>query len=194
MHRETPTIDATRSGPRTGFAGDIGTTRAVAAVVWAIAYLLALHGQKVAGGSDIPLLVGLLLAAYPVIDVVASLAERRDDTGDVGLQANLVVDALAIAGLLIAVLALHAEAVLIAFGAWALVSGLLQLLRARRAGDSQRARVPLMLSGGISAIAGLSFVASASNDVAQLAPLAGYAVLGAVFFAVSTLIARRSVR
>jgi hypothetical protein len=169
-------------------------TRAAVAVLWAIAYLLALHGQRIPTASDIPVLAGLLLAAYPVIDAVASLSEWRLAPSRGELGAAVVIDALAIIGLLIATFGLHTRAVLIAFGAWALASGLLQLARAWRAGRPRRVQLPLIISGGVSAVAGIFFAATASQHVAQLPYLGGYAVLGAIFFVAWTFADRQSSR
>jgi hypothetical protein len=168
--------------------------RAAAAVLWAVVYLLALHGQRVLTSSDIPVLAGLLLAAYPMIDAVTSIFAWRLGPDRAGLRAGVVIDGLAIIGLLIATLGLHTQAVLIAFGAWALASGLLQLTRAWRDDRSRRAQLPLIISGGISAIASIFFAAMATQHVAQLSDLGGYAVLGAVFFLVWTFIDRKSPR
>lgn len=88
-------------------------------MLWAIAYLLALHGQRVLAGSGIPVLPGLLLAACPAIDVTASLFQWRRGLGRAGLRTGVVIDGLAIIGLLVATLGLHARSVLIVFGAWA---------------------------------------------------------------------------
>jgi hypothetical protein len=169
---------------------DVATIRAGAAVLWAIAYFVSLHGQRVLSSSDIPVLVGLLLAAYPAIDLIASISEWRLGRDRAELRAGMVIDGLAIIGLLVATLSLHSQSVLIAFGAWALASGLLQLTRAWRADRPRRVQLPLIISGGISAIVGISFVAMASQHVAHLSTLGGYALLGAVFFLVSTLINR----
>jgi uncharacterized membrane protein HdeD (DUF308 family) len=161
----------------------IAATRAGAAVLWAILYAIALHGRHVLSGADIPVSVGVLIAIYPAIDAVASVAERRS-AGDARpeVEAGLAIDLLAIAGLLIAALALHTRWVVTGFGAWALVAGVLQVAGAWRAGRPRRAQLPLLLSGAISAVVGVTFVTMASQHVAHLSNLVGYPVLGAVFF------------
>jgi hypothetical protein len=179
---------ARRTHPR--FPRDVAITRAAAAVLWAVSYLLALHGQQVRAGASIPVLAGLLLAAYPLIDAAASLPQWRAGPGHAQLRASLVIDALAVAGLLISTLSLHTQSVLITFGAWALASGLLQLTVAWRADRSRPAQLPLIISGAISAIAGIFFAATATQHLAHLPYVAGYAVLGAVFFLLWTFINR----
>jgi uncharacterized MnhB-related membrane protein len=52
----------------------------------------------------------------------------------------------------------------------------------------------MIASGSLSVLAGTSFVVMASGDGAALVALAGYAVLGGVFFLVSALRLGRSAR
>ena len=83
-----------------------------------------------------------------------------------------------------AVTSADAGTTLAVFGVWALVSGALQLGTAamrRRAGSRE---LPMIVSGAISAVAGLSFVAGSSQDVPHLTNLAAYAGLGAVLYLV----------
>jgi uncharacterized membrane protein HdeD (DUF308 family) len=72
------------------------------------------------------------------------------------------------------------------WGAWAVLAGVVQLvvaLRRRRLGGQWA----MILSGGISTVAGASFIAMASGDDPSLTSLAGYAVLGGVFFLISAI-------
>ena len=171
-------------------ARPVAIVRAVAALLWAIAFLAAVHGRLVPAGSDMPLSAGLLLAGYPLIDAVASLYEHQRRR--VLANAAAVIDALGVVGLLLATLTLHAGSVLIAFGTWAFASGILQLLDAWRAATSRRAQLPLILSGAISALAGIAFAAMAGQRTAHLANVGGYAILGAGFFLVWTVLNRGS--
>jgi uncharacterized membrane protein HdeD (DUF308 family) len=71
------------------------------------------------------------------------------------------------------------------------VAGLVQLA----VGVGRRAlggQWPMILSGGISVLAGTSFILQATKDGASLVNLAGYALLGGVFFLVSALRLRAS--
>ena len=77
-------------------------------------------------------------------------------------------------------------AVLRVWGAWAIGAGLIQLfvgLSRRRFGGQWA----MILSGGISALAGTSFILQAAGDDASLRNLAAYATLGGIFFLVSAL-------
>jgi uncharacterized membrane protein HdeD (DUF308 family) len=66
------------------------------------------------------------------------------------------------------------------------VAGLVQLIvaLARRKMGGQW---PMILSGGISVLAGAQFVLSASASNPKLTNVAGYAVLGGIFFLISAL-------
>lgn len=162
----------------------IAATRAAAAVLWAVVYAIAVHGEHVLSVADVPVLAGVLVAIYPAIDAVASVRALRSDVGTPELRVGLAFDLLAIAGLFVATFGLQSKWVIVAFGAWALAAGLLQLAGAVRAGRPRRAQVPLMLSGGISTVVGATFLGMGSQHEAHLSNLVGYPVLGAVFFLV----------
>ena len=55
-------------------------------------------------------------------------------------------------------------------------------------------QLPLILSGGISVLAGVAFVVQSGAAGASLKGLAGYATLGGIFFLVSALRLRRAAR
>ncbi|MQY12716.1 hypothetical protein SRB5_28550 [Streptomyces sp. RB5] len=157
-------------------------TRFVFAAAWAA--LLA------ASGSELGLGTKLLLFVYPAFDVAAAVVDARSARttggGQVkGLYVNMAISTLAAVGLAIAA-GSGIPDVLRVWGAWAVVSGLVQLLVgvARRAMGGQW---PMILSGGISILAGGSFFASAGQDDPTLTTLAGYATLGGIFFLVSAL-------
>jgi uncharacterized membrane protein HdeD (DUF308 family) len=82
-------------------------------------------------------------------------------------------------------------AVLQVWGVWAVLAGLVQLVVAlrRRTLGGQWA---MIASGTISTVAGISFFLQASVPHASLRNIAGYALLGGVFFLVSALRLSRS--
>lgn len=146
-------------------ARQIALVRAVVALLWAAALAL------VAGdaGSELPAGVAALVAAYPLIDVAASLRG-----GGALLRVNAAIGLLATAGLAAAAFGSSTDTTLAVFGAWAVVSGAIQLALSRRA-------LPMVASGAISMLAGLWFIASSDAPVTSLA---GYAAFGAVFYLV----------
>ncbi|MEU6540623.1 hypothetical protein [Streptomyces sp. NPDC047000] len=155
------------------------------AAAWAA--LLLLSGSHLTTGAR------LLLFLYPAFDVVAAVVDARSArvSGPVrGLYANMAVSTLAAVGVAVAGASGVAD-VLRVWGAWAVVSGLVQLLVgvARRPMGGQWA---MILSGGISVLAGASFFRSAAQDDPSLTALAGYALLGGIFFLVSAIRLSRS--
>ncbi|MFF5611346.1 hypothetical protein ACFY7B_00240 [Streptomyces albidoflavus] len=151
------------------------------AAVWA-ALLLTTAGT-------LTTLTAVLLVAYPLFDVgcaVADLRSARPEGRPVrGLYVNVALSTLTAAGLAVAA-ASGIPAVLRVWGAWAITAGLVQLAVgvARRGLGGQWA---MIASGGISTLAGASFLAQAGGADASLSALAGYAFLGGVFFLVSAL-------
>jgi uncharacterized membrane protein HdeD (DUF308 family) len=150
------------------------------AVVWA---LLLFATKSDLGPVSIPLLV-----LYPLFDAAAAVVDTRSSgaTGPGrGLRVNIAISLLATIGVAVAC-ASGVPGVLRVWGAWAIVSGLVQLIvgAARRKMGGQW---PMILSGGISVLAGGSFIAGASAANPSLANIAGYAVLGGIFFLISAL-------
>ncbi|ONF74563.1 hypothetical protein [Amycolatopsis keratiniphila] len=126
-----------------------------------------------------------LLVLYPLFDVVAAVIDLRSSKDVTGLYVNIAISAIAGIGLAFAA-ASGIPAVLRVWGAWAVVSGLVQLAVGigRRKLGGQWA---MIASGGISTLAGTAFVLQATQPDASLRNLAGYAVLGGIFFLVSAL-------
>lgn len=134
-----------------------------------------------------------LLIAYPLFDVACAIVDVRSGRAARGpvraLYANIALSTLTAAGLAAAVSS-GIPAVLRLWGAWAVTAGLVQLVVGvlRR---GMKGQWPMIASGGISTLAGASFVAQAAQDDASLTALAGYAFLGGIFFLVSALRLRR---
>lgn len=152
------------------------------AVVWAV--LLFVMSKNLGPVTT------ALLVLYPLFDVAAAVVDARSSraAGPVrGLYVNIAISLLAAVGLAVAP---GLSAVLTVWGAWAIVAGLVQLF----VGVSRRAmggQWPMILSGGISVLAGSSFIVMASGANPTLASLAGYATIGGIFFLVSALRLRR---
>jgi uncharacterized membrane protein HdeD (DUF308 family) len=148
------------------------------AVVWAALLFLT--------RSELGLFATALLVLYPLFDVAAAVVDARSSRAT-GLYVNIAISLLAAIGLAIAG---DIPAVLRVWGAWAIVAGLIQLV----VGVSRRkmgGQWPMILSGGISTLAGSSFIVMASGANPTFANLAGYATIGGVFFLVSALRIRR---
>jgi uncharacterized membrane protein HdeD (DUF308 family) len=146
-------------------------------------------------GSDLTTGARVLLFLYPAFDVVAAVVDARSARADgpvKGLYVNIAVSSLTAVGVAVASASGVAD-VLRVWGAWAVVSGLVQLLVGvtRRTMGGQWA---MIVSGGISVLAGATFFLSASQDDPSLTNLAGYAFLGGIFFLVSAFRLARSPR
>lgn len=151
------------------------------AVVWAVLmFLTTKSGLGVAGV--------VLVVVYPLFDVGSAVVDARSAKGDGsvrGLYVNMAISLLATIGVGVAA-ASGIPGVLRVWGAWAIVAGLVQLIVAisRRKMGGQW---PMILSGSISVLAGANFIISASGKHPSLSSVAGYAVLGGIFFLVSAI-------
>ncbi|GAA3564765.1 membrane protein [Amycolatopsis ultiminotia] len=151
------------------------------AIVWAaLVFVTTKSGLGPAGV--------VLVVVYPLFDVAAAIVDARSSrsTGSArGLYVNMAISLIAAIGLGIAC-ASGIPGVLRVWGAWAIVAGLVQLIVAltRRTMGGQWA---MILSGGISVLAGANFILGASAPDPSLTNVAGYAVLGGIFFLISAL-------
>jgi len=150
------------------------------ALVWAVLLF--------ATGSDLGPAAVTLLVLYPAFDVAAAVVDARSTRAGgspAGLYLNIAISTLAAIGLAVAA-ASGVPAVLRVWGVWAIVAGLIQLVVAvsrRRLGGQWS----MILSGGLSVFAGAAFIFMASTDDAKPSTVAGYALVGGVFFLVSAL-------
>lgn len=161
----------------------ITVARALLALVWAAALALAIGDKVPTTGSDVPTGAALLLASYPLIDVIASLASSAFADRRV-LRVNAAVSTVAAVAIGATAFGSDAGSTLVAFGAWAAVSGAFLLGIAIHRRRAEGRQLPMIVSGALSTTAGVSFLAASGNDEAHLATLAGYMALGAVLFLV----------
>ncbi|GGJ33755.1 hypothetical protein [Streptomyces brasiliensis] len=150
------------------------------AIVWAIV-MFTMTDEITAFGA-------VLLVLYPLFDVGAAIYDAKVSRGTGSptlLYVNVAVSLVTAIGLAVAC-ASGIPAVLRVWGAWAVVAGLVQLIVAipRRKMGGQW---PMFLSGGISVLAGASFIATAGADDPSLTNAVGYAVPGGIFFLLSAL-------
>ena len=158
------------------------------AVVWA--GLVALTASALT-----PISIGLLVL-YPVFDVAAAVIDFRSSGATrprAPLYLTMALSLITAVGLAVAVTS-GIPSVLRVWGAWAITAGIVQLivaiLRYRLGGQWA-----MILSGGISALAGTTFILQAGGANASLTTLAGYATIGGVFFLISAIrLHRRAAR
>jgi uncharacterized membrane protein HdeD (DUF308 family) len=157
------------------------------ALVWAV--------LLVAVGRQFEAVAAVLVVLYPLFDAAAAVVDTRASRSTSphwGTRLTIVVRLVAALGLGVAA-ALGVPEVLRVWGGWAIIAGLVQLvvgISRRRLGGQW----PMMLSGGISVLAGTGFVLMSGTAGASLVGVAGYAVLGGVFFLVSALRLGRAAR
>jgi uncharacterized membrane protein HdeD (DUF308 family) len=176
-------------GSRPRDVSRVALVRALFALVWAAALVVAVGDDVTSTSSDVPTAAAALLASYPVIDVLASIVGARA-TGSSGraLCINAAISTLAVAAIAATAFGVDAGAALAAFGAWAAVSGAIQLALAIRRHRAQGRQLPLIVSGGLSTIAGIAFIAGSGMDHAHLTMVAGYMALGALLFLLSAVL------
>jgi uncharacterized membrane protein HdeD (DUF308 family) len=182
-------VVTTAATPATGSAPALRRlyfVRFAFAVIWA-ALLVATGGQL--GPATAALVV-----LYPLFDVAAAVVDYRASSSATssassatrrGLYLNIAVSLVAAIALGIAA-GSGVPAILLVWASWAVVAGLIQLA----VGITRRAlggQWPMMLSGGISVLAGAGFAAMAAAPDPAVVGVAGYAGVGGIFFLVSAL-------
>lgn len=177
-----------RSAPGPSRPGDpprrIAAVRAVLALVWAAALLAAAGHRVPSTHSHLPWAAAALLASYPAIDAIASFVQASLVTPASArlLRVNGTISTAAVAAVAVTAFGYETGSALAAFGIWAAVSGSIQLgtaIRQRRSGSRQ---LLMIISGGLSTVAGAGFIAASGMHAAHLANVAGYMALGAVFY------------
>ncbi|WP_315832226.1 DUF308 domain-containing protein [Bradyrhizobium prioriisuperbiae] len=141
-------------------------------------------------GQQSPILAAILLVVYPTWDAAANYvdAARSGGLGRNRTQAINIVVSVATTLAVIAALQAGMNWVLAVFGAWAILSGLLQLGTAIRRWTSFGAQWAMVLSGAQSALAGVFFIFQARMPAPpSITNVAGYAAVGAVYFLVSAV-------
>lgn len=131
----------------------------------------------------------VLLAIYPLVDAGAVLWQLRSEGPGASPRAaewvNVVTSVLAAVGLAIAS-SFSPAAALATWGAWAIVSGVTQLVTAlqrRRTGG----QVPLVVSGALSVLAGSGFAVSGLLGAGTVGGVGGYAIVGGIFFLIAAI-------
>lgn len=157
-------------------------TRAAFSVTWTAAVLMAAQGSATA--------TAVLLVGYPAWDALSNLIDGRRSGGLGANRTQLLNVAVSLAvAVALAVVLPDMHLVFAVFGAWAILSGLLQVATALRRWKAYGAQWAMILSGAQSALAGGFFVAQASSSAQpSVTALAGYAGFGAFYFLVSAML------
>ena len=146
----------------------------------AIIFSLSSPGTPLAPRSA---LVGLALGVYPALDGLATLVELRAIASPVLqrlLWCNLGAGLTAAIGILWLTGSLDAE--IRTFGLWAIVSGGIQLILGVLRQWSLKGQWLMIISGGGSIVAGITFAGLTGSSAAGLPALAQYSIGGAVWY------------
>ncbi|MFD8219143.1 DUF308 domain-containing protein [Streptomyces sp. NPDC059697] len=178
----TTTTTTTPSGLRSLYL-----IRVAFSLIW-VALLVTTSASLVS--TDKPTVIAaVLLVIYPLWDVIATLLERRmagtGSTDRLGTT-NMALGLATTAGMITAVFSTIGTALLV-FGIWALLSGAIQLVVAIRRRRTVGAQWPMVISGGLSVLAGASFAAMSASATSSLSTVAGYSAFGALWFLVSVI-------
>jgi uncharacterized membrane protein HdeD (DUF308 family) len=159
------------------------------AVRFAVAAVWVLAAFTLAKGM--PYLAVAMLIAYPLWDALANLVDARSN-GGLGKNRtqtiNSAVSILAAIGVAAGV-AIGMNTMLAVFGAWASLSGLMQLATGVRRWKAYGAQWAMILSGAQSTLAGiimfkLALGAPVTDTLIRVTPYAGF---GAFYFFVSAI-------
>jgi uncharacterized membrane protein HdeD (DUF308 family) len=161
--------------------------RVVFSLVWVV--LVFTTSASLKSADTLTAIAAVLLVVYPLWDAIATLLERRmAGTGATSRVSaiNVALGLAATIGMIIAVFSTIGTALLV-FGIWALLSGAIQLTTAIRRWRTVGAQWPMIISGGLSVVAGAVFAATSGSATSGLSTLAGYSAFGAFWFLVSAI-------
>lgn len=143
-----------------------------------------------------PNVTGFLLLLYPAWDVAATFFDiqaNRGASSKLPQYVNIVIGLLTTVAVSVA-LKQSVPTVLLVFGTWAIVTGLIQLMLGLRRRRTLGGQWPMILSGGQSVIAGASFIAMAQSPTMGIQNLAGYSAFGALYFLLAAFRLGKTIR
>ena len=177
-------------------AGSLRTlyfVRTAFSIVWVtLVFVLA---SSVTTGTRPSAVAIVLLTIYPLWDAVANYLDIRATplTSHVAQYINIALGVVAAVVILI-VIGSGLTPALVAFGAWASLSGAIQLYLGLRRRKPIGGQWPMIISGGLSVLAGISFIVTSGAPKTSLTTLAGYSAFGAFWYLVGALLLIRAAR
>jgi len=156
--------------------GNLYFTRACFSVLWVI--LMACFVKTNMS------IAGILLIIYPAWDVIGTFMDIRINRGSVSKTPQYVNAVISIITTIAVGVALKkgVPETLMVFGAWAIGTGLIQLILGLRRRKLLGGQWPMIISGGQSMIGGTSFILLAHDPTKGISSLAGYAAFGAFYY------------
>jgi len=169
------TIQTTRSLRTLYFA------RTAFSVIWVI--LISVFIKTHSG------ITSMLFIIYPAWDVLATYLDIKANQPQISKTPqyiNAIIGVLTTIGVAIA-LQKGVPGALMVFGAWAIVTGLIQLMLGLRRRKELGGQWPMIISGGQSMLAGGVFIAMANAPTMGINNLAGYSAFGAFYFLLAAI-------
>lgn len=163
-------------------------SRAAFSVVW-ILLVIALANKNTS-------IAMVLFIIYPVWDVIATFFDIKSNPQSASKTPqylNVVIGILTTIAVSIALQKGIAEA-LIVFSAWAILTGLIQLILGLHRRKQLEGQWPMIISGGQSMLAGVSIFLQAHTPGTGVNTLAGYAAFGAFYFLLAAFRLSRSIK
>ena len=129
-------------------------------------------------------IASILLIIYPAWDVIGTFLDIRANRNSPSKTPQYINAAISVVTTVAVSLALQkgVPEALIVFGAWAILTGLIQLVLGLRRRKLLGGQWPMILSGGQSTIAGISFILMAHDPAMGIINLAGYSAFGAFYY------------
>ena len=163
-------------------------TRVAFSVTWVILVILLAKTSFT--------IASMLLIIYPAWDVIGTFLDiraNRNIPAKTPQYVNATISMITTAAVAVALQKGVPEA-LIVFGAWAILTGLIQLILGVRRRKSLGGQWPMILSGGQSTIAGISFILMAHDPSMGIVNLAGYSAFGAFYYLLAALSLSKTIR
>ena len=155
--------------------------RTAFSVIW-----ITLLSAFVKTNSD---LARILFIVYPAWDVFATWLDIKANpahTSKTPQVVNVVIGILTTVGVALALQKGVPEALMV-FGGWAFIAGLIQLVLGLRRRKELGGQWPMIISGGQSMVAGISFILLAHSPSMGINSLAGYSAFGAFYFLLAAI-------
>jgi uncharacterized membrane protein HdeD (DUF308 family) len=156
-------------------------------LVWVV--LVFALASAATTGSAPGAAAGILLVVYPVWDAVATVFDiRASGAGrSVAPQAVNIAFGVIAAVLMVILLPIGLTPAIAVFGAWASLTGIVQLFLAIRRRRALGGQWPMIISGALSTVAGIAFIIMSSAPATGLTTLAGYSAFGAFWYLVGAV-------
>jgi uncharacterized membrane protein HdeD (DUF308 family) len=150
--------------------------RAGFSVAWVI--LIALFSKTSMAVASI------LLIIYPAWDVVGTFLDIRANNAGASKTPQYVNALISTITTIAVAFALQkgVPAAIMVFGAWAIGTGLIQLILGLRRKKFLGGQWPMIISGGQSILGGTSFILLAHDPTKGISSLGGYAAFGAFYY------------